>query len=57
MAGEKIRILNIVKIWRINDAPKNDKIIIKTDTDTGKRKTYNVETIEDLYDYLCHYQR
>ena len=57
MAGEKIRILNIVKIWRINDPPKNDKIIIKTDTDTGKRKTYNVETIEDLYDYLCHYQR
>lgn len=43
--------------WWLYDAPKNDKIIIETDTDTGKRKTYNVETIEDLYDYLCHYQR
>lgn len=42
--------------WWLYDAPKNDKTIIETDTDTGKRKTYNVKTVEDLYDYLCRCQ-
>lgn len=42
--------------WWLYDAPQNDKIIIETDTDTGRRKTYNVETVEDLYDYLCRCQ-
>jgi len=43
--------------WWLYDAPENDKIIIETNADTGKEKTYNIETVENLYDYLCHCQQ
>lgn len=42
--------------WWLYEAPENNKHIYETDV-TGKEKMYEINTVEDLYDYLCHYQR
>lgn len=42
--------------WWLYESPENSKYIYETDV-TGKEEMYEINTVEDLYDYLCHYQR
>lgn len=49
MGSEKFTIIS----WWIYDAPENDKLICETDSNTGEVIKYKMNTVEELYDYLC----
>lgn len=49
MGSEQFTIIS----WWMYDAPENDKFIYETDSNTGKVIKHKMNTVEELYDYLC----
>lgn len=51
MGSEKFATIS----WWLYDAPENDKVIYESDEISGLIHKYDLNTVEELYDYLCHH--